>query len=104
MNYYQIFIEEKVFEALDKLMLSDYVRTGFEHLYQDDVSKSIKNEKAYYNSFGATTGECKSILAVGRSSYSTFGDGLYYQNLYDQKEYQTQLQNRNIPIERLDNE
>ncbi len=89
-------------EALDKLMSSEYVRTGFEHfaLPKDDVSKSVKNRKAYYNSFGATTGECKSILAIGRSSYSTFGDGLYYQNLYDQKEYQTKLQNGKIPLER----
>tara|TARA_B100000900_G_C20553860_1_gene705920 strand:+ start:275 stop:1675 length:1401 start_codon:yes stop_codon:yes gene_type:complete len=89
-------------EALDKLMSSRYVRTGFEHfaLPKDDVSKSIENRKAYYNSFGATTGECRSILAIGRSSYSTFGDGLYYQNLYDQKEYQDKLQNGKIPIER----
>ena len=60
---------------------------------------NLKNRKAYYNSFGATTGECKSILAVGRSSYSTFGDGLYYQN-YMIKRISTQLQNGNIPIER----
>lgn len=89
-------------EALDTLIQSSYVRTGFEHfaLPEDDVSRSINKKKAYYNSFGAVTGDCTSVLALGRSSYSTIGDDLYYQNHYKQNEYQTKLANGLIPIER----
>ncbi len=88
--------------AIDKLSTSEYVRTGFEHfaLPHDDVSKSLSKGKAYYNSFGATTGECNSVLAIGRSSYSTIGEDLYYQNFYKQNEYQSYLENGQIPLER----
>jgi oxygen-independent coproporphyrinogen-3 oxidase len=64
------------------------------------VSKSLKKKKTYYNSFGATTGECTSVLALGRSSYSTIGDDLYYQNHYIQNDYQIKLENGIIPVER----
>jgi len=89
-------------EALDSLAQSSYVRTGFEHFAvpEDDVTKSLQNKRAYYNSFGTTTGECTSILALGRSSYSTIGDDVYYQNFYEQNNYQKSLNEGKIPIHR----
>jgi len=89
-------------EALNILNSSNYIRTGFEHfaLPQDDVSKALKSKKIYYNSFGATTGNCTSILALGRSSYSTIGDDAYYQNFYNQNAYEQALKSGKIPIER----
>jgi oxygen-independent coproporphyrinogen III oxidase len=94
--------KELFIEALNILMESKYVRTGFEHfaVSNDDVSKSLEKRKAYYNSFGTTTGECKNILALGRSSYSTIGENIYFQNHYNQREYQSKLENGEIPIER----
>jgi oxygen-independent coproporphyrinogen-3 oxidase len=87
--------------ALEKLTNSNYVRTGFEHFAvpEDDVTKSLNKRRAYYNSFGATTGLCTDILALGRSSYSTIGS-VYYQNHYSQSEYQSKIEQGNIPIER----
>ena len=89
-------------EALECLENSPYVRTGFEHFAvpEDDVTKSLKKKRAYYNSFGATTGDCTSILALGRSSYSTIGENIYYQNFYEQKKYQNSLKAGLIPIHR----
>ena len=89
-------------EALDVLSSSQYIRTGFEHfaLPEDDVSKALKSKKTYYNSFGATTGNCTTVLALGRSSYSTIGDDLYYQNFYNQNNYEKTLQSGKIPFER----
>jgi len=89
-------------EALECLKKSSYVRTGFEHFAvpEDDVSKSLEKKRAYYNSFGTTTGDCTSILALGRSSYSTIGDDIYYQNFYEQKKYQNSLKEGQIPIYR----
>lgn len=94
--------KELFVEAVEMLSASEYVRTGFEHfaLPHDDVSKSLSKGKAYYNSFGATTGDCTSVLALGRSSYSTIGDDLYYQNFYKQNEYQSFLEAGKIPLER----
>ena len=89
-------------EALDVLSKSEYVRTGFEHfaLPEDDVSMALESKKTYYNSFGATTGDCTTILALGRSSYSTIGDDLYYQNFYNQNKYEEMLKLGKIPLER----
>ena len=89
-------------EALECLENSPYVRTGFEHFAvpEDDVTKSLKKKRAYYNSFGATTGDCTSILALGRSSYSTIGENIYYQNFYEQKKYQNSLKAGLIPLHR----
>ena len=94
--------KEIFIEALNKLLDSNYIRTGFEHFAvpDDDVTKSLEKRRAYYNSFGTTTGDCKNILALGRSSYSTIGENIYFQNHYNQKEYQTKLENNKIPIER----
>ena len=94
--------KELFVEAIDILLSSKYLRTGFEHfaLPDDDVSVSLKKKKIYYNSFGATTGECTSILALGRSSYSTIGEDLYYQNHYNQNDYQSKLENNMVPVER----
>ena len=39
-------------------------------------------------------------MAIGRSSYSTIGEDLYYQNFYKQNEYQSYLENGQIPLER----
>ena len=60
----------------------------------------MKKKRAYYNSFGATTGDCTSILALGRSSYSTIGENIYYQNFYEQKKYQNSLKAGLIPLHR----
>ena len=94
--------KEIFFEALSKLNSSYNVRTGFEHFAvpNDDVTKSLEKRRAYYNSFGATTGACTNVLALGRSSYSTIGEGLYYQNHYKQKDYESKLQQGLVPIER----
>ena len=101
--------KELFVEAVEMLSSSEYIRTGFEHfaLPHDRVSKSLSKGKAYYNSFGATTGDCTSVLALGRSSYSTIGDDLYYQNHYKQNEYQSSLESGKFPLERgwiLDND
>jgi hypothetical protein len=46
-------------EALERLSASDYVRTGFEHFAKprDPVAAAVAKGQAYYNSFGATTGQ-----------------------------------------------
>tara|TARA_B110001454_G_C12706954_1_gene429018 strand:- start:184 stop:1596 length:1413 start_codon:yes stop_codon:yes gene_type:complete len=97
------YVRKEIFvEALECLEKSIYVRTGFEHFAvpEDDVTKSLQKKRAYYNSFGTTTGDCTSILALGRSSYSTIGDGVYYQNFYEQNKYQNSLSKGEIPIHR----
>ena len=88
--------------ALECLKKSSYVRTGFEHFAvpEDDVTQSLRKKRAYYNSFGTTTGDCTSILALGRSSYSTIGENIYYQNFYEQQKYQNSLKEGLIPIHR----
>jgi oxygen-independent coproporphyrinogen-3 oxidase len=89
-------------EALVRLEGSSYVRAGFEHFAvpEDDVTKSLRKKRAYYNSFGTTTGDCTSVLALGRSSYSTIGENIYYQNFYEQKKYQNSLKEVLIPLHR----
>jgi|TARA_Y100000294_G_scaffold177047_1_gene201220 oxygen-independent coproporphyrinogen-3 oxidase len=89
-------------EALVRLEGSSYVRAGFEHFAvpEDDVTKSLRKKRAYYNSFGTTTGDCTSVLALGRSSYSTIGENIYYQNFYEQKKYQNSLKEGLIPLHR----
>ena len=97
------FSRKEIFvEALECLENSSYIRTGFEHFAvpEDDVTRSLNKKRAYYNSFGTTTGDCTSILALGRSSYSTIGENIYYQNFYEQTKYQNSLKQGLIPIYR----
>lgn len=88
--------------AVNELLNSGYIRTGFEHfaLPSNSVAKAVKNGTAIYNSFGSTTGETDEVLAIGRSSYSTVGN-YYFQTTYDKEEYEKFLEHGVLPIHRF---
>ena len=98
------FYERKVLfvTALQALQQSGYVRTGFEHFAKPDdlVAVALREGRASYSSFGATTGEYTDVLGLGRASYSTIGEHYYFQWVYEQSLYRESLQAGKFPVNR----
>lgn len=88
--------------ALNALQQSGYIRTGFEHFAKPDdrVAVALRQGRASYSSFGATTGEYNDVLGLGRASYSTIGNRHYFQWVYEQNLYQEALQAGQFPVNR----
>ncbi|MBF0333395.1 MAG: coproporphyrinogen dehydrogenase [Alphaproteobacteria bacterium] len=86
--------------AVDVLAKTDYVRTGFEHFAKprDRVAQAHQEGRAYYNSLGATDGDCPTIIATGRASYSTIGEASYFQYVYEQERYDEILREGRLPV------
>ncbi|MDP3921273.1 MAG: oxygen-independent coproporphyrinogen III oxidase [Candidatus Omnitrophota bacterium] len=98
------FRERKVLheEAVQALVRSDYVRTGFEHFAKptDDVAKAVKTKTVQYNSLGATSGRCSYLIGLGESSYGRIGERHYSQHLYEEGAYKERVSKGEFPIYR----
>ncbi len=89
-------------EGLDAITKNGYVRTGFEHFAKpgDVVAEAVRMNKANYTSLGAVSGDCCSVVAVGRSGHGMLGDSYLFQNHYEQEQYGIALSRGKFPIYR----
>ena len=87
-------------EGLEAIINGGYIRTGFEHFAKpvDLVAQAFIKEEVTYNSLGPTTGECKGIIGLGSSGYSSIGEDYYFQNVYEQSLYREALTKGCLPI------
>jgi len=95
--------EKKVLfaEALDILLASGYVRTGYDHFAKpaDSVAKAMSEKKMHWNALGVTSGRYSDVIGMGIHSYSTFGN-YYSQNFHKVPEYEAVLRGNKFPIYR----
>ena len=87
-------------EAVERLVRSNYVRTGFEHFAKptDDVAKAVEKKTVQYNSLGATSGRCSYLIGLGESSYGRVGENYYFQHLYEESLYKSTITKGEFPI------
>jgi len=88
-------------EAIQGLVDSGYVRTGFEHFAKptDAVAQAVQDKTVQYNSLGATPGRCSYLIGLGEHSYSRVGP-YYFQNVYEQSAYEAAVLKGEFPIYR----
>jgi len=95
--------EKKVlfFEALDLLLKSGYVRTGYDHFAkpEDSIAKAMSEKKMHWNALGVTAGRYNDVIGIGIHSYSTLGS-CYSQNVHGTSVYETMLKDNKFPIYR----
>ncbi|MEK7790362.1 MAG: oxygen-independent coproporphyrinogen III oxidase [Deltaproteobacteria bacterium] len=91
---------ELFLEALNKLVASGYVRTGYDHFSKpsDEIAKSMKKGSMAWNALGYTPGRCVDILGIGIHSYSRLGPHYYSQNVYELSQYETAVKALKFPI------
>lgn len=80
-------LEAKVFlfDAVERLTSSGYVRTAFDHFAkpEDSVAKAKAEGKMAWGSFGSTAGRYQDVLGLGNSGISRLGPRHSAQNVYE---------------------
>lgn len=90
--------------AIERLTEGDYQFIGLDHFAKksDELARTQRQGTLKRNFQGYTTDSAKSILALGVSGISEVGvgDGYYFQNTKDLKQYRAALRRGEFPVER----
>ena len=90
--------------AIERLTEGDYQFIGLDHFAKksDELARTQRQGTLKRNFQGYTTDSAKSILALGASGISEVGvgDGYYFQNTKDLKQYRAALRRGEFAVER----
>jgi len=98
-------LEVKVFlfDAIEKLTASGYIRTAFDHFAkpEDSVAKAKAEGKMAWGSFGSTAGRYQDVLGLGNSGISRLGPWHSAQNVYEVDTWKKLITVGRFPVLRM---